>query len=283
VNTPSASGHKVWFVTGAATGIGFAVAKAALEAGDRVVATARNTGELVTLARSHGDTIRALPLDVTMPSQVEAVVAQAVAWGGRIDVLVNNAGYRVDGALEEQSEAQIDDQIAVNLTAAIRITRAVLPHMRAQRSGAIVQISSSAGQQGVAGFSLYTATKWGLEGFSESLALEVAPLGIGVTIVELGSFRTARRGVIEVEETIADYAETAGKARALRATRIGRQRGDPDRAAQEILALVKSQNPPLRVALGTDSYPQVVQAMTKRLTDLTALEEWSRRTDFDNA
>lgn len=283
MNTSSVSGRKVWFVTGAATGIGFAVAKAALEVGDRVVATARNTGELGTLARSHGDTMRVLPLDVTVPSQVEAAVAQAVAWGGRIDVLVNNAGYRVDGALEEQSEAQVDDQIAVNLTAAIRITRAVLPHMRAQRLGAIVQISSSAGQQGVAGFSLYTATKWGLEGFSESLALEVAPLGIGVTIVELGAFRTARRGVIEVEETIADYAETAGKARALRATRIGRQRGDPERAAQAILALVNTQNPPLRVALGTDSYPQVVQAMTKRLADLTALEEWSRRTDFDSA
>ena len=272
---------RIWLVTGGSTGIGHAVTETALRAGDRVVAVARDADALLPLQRLHGDALMTLRADLTQSAQIEDLVSKAIRAWGAIDVVLNSAGFRVDGALEEQSDEQIDRQIAVNLSGAIKLTRAVLPHMRRQRRGRFIHISSSAGQLGVAGFSLYTATKWGLEGFVESLALETVHLGIHATVVELGSFRTERKGVVEVSRQIDDYGASAGHARAARRSRIGIQRGDPARAAGVILELVDMDKPPLRVALGTDAFPQVTQAMEKRLADLRALEGMSHRTDFD--
>lgn len=277
----SAAAAQVWLVTGSSTGIGWAVVGAALEAGHRVVAASRRIGDLEALKQTHGDALLPVHVDLTQPAQVERMVARTVAAFQRIDVLVNSAGFRVDGALEEQSEAQIDEQVALNLTGALKLTRSVLPHMRRQRFGRILLISSLFGQMGAAGWSVYAATKWGVEGFAECLAVEVAHFGIHVTIVEPGSFRTERRGVIEVQVQIDEYAQTAGKARLARLSRVGKQRGDPTRAARVILKLAAADHPPFRVALGTDSFPQVTQAMAKRLADLTAVESLSRETDYE--
>lgn len=266
-----------WLVTGASSGFGRAIAEAALASGDAVVVTARDPAPLADLA-GH-DRVLALALDVTEPAQVTAVVAQAVATGG-IDVLVNNAGHGLLGALEELTVAQLRQVLEVNLMGAVAMTRAVLPHMRARRSGHIVQMSSVGGVVANPGHAAYGMAKFALEGVSEALAGEVAPLGIRVTLVEPGPFRTDFAGrSMAFADPIADYAGTpAGALRARFRNQNGVQPGDPVRAAEAIIATVCSEAAPLRLPLGQEAVDRIRAKLTAQLADIEACAELSLST-----
>ena len=207
---------------------------------------------LAELAARYPETCRTLPLDVTDAAQVKATVAEGAAAFGRLDVVVNNAGYGLIGAFEELGSEQIARNFSVNLFGALEVIRAVLPILRAQGSGHIVNISAAAVISNYAGFSIYGATKWALEGVSESLAAELKPLGIKVTIVQPGPFRTdfISRSLERAENPIADYDRTSGRFLRLLETMNGKQPGDPARAAEAIIAAVESSTPPLRLVLG---------------------------------
>jgi NAD(P)-dependent dehydrogenase (short-subunit alcohol dehydrogenase family) len=242
----------VWFITGCSTGFGRELARYTLARGYRVVVTARNLGEIADLAT--GDEARALilPLDVTKPDQIAAGVAAAEARFGRIDVLVNNAGIGYFGAVEESEDSEVRRMFEINFWGLANMTRAALPGMRARRSGHIVNISSMGGVRGAPAVGYYNATKFGLEGLSEALAQEAAPLGIKVLIVEPSGFRTdwAGRSANEAKQTIADYDPTAGaRLRQIRGY-SGTQPGDPVRAAAAIVQAVEAPDPPLRLMLG---------------------------------
>ncbi|MFC6880845.1 MULTISPECIES: oxidoreductase [Actinomadura] len=269
-----------WFITGASSGFGRAVAAAAAERGDRVLATARRASTLDGLVRRYPDRVRAAEVDVTDPGSVRAAVELAVADGGRIDVVVNNAGYAVLGALEELTDDQARRQVDVNLFGALTVTRAVLPVLRAQRGGHLLQMSSISGAQPWVGFSLYVATKHAVEGFSSSLAGEVAHLGIKVTIVEPGPFKTdffTRSMVRSLPSP--DYAESVGQTRAFMES-FTRQPGDPDRAAQAILAVVDDDKPPLRLPLGAYAVEEFRAEYRSRLNEIDAWEDLARGTDY---
>jgi NAD(P)-dependent dehydrogenase (short-subunit alcohol dehydrogenase family) len=241
----------VWFITGCSTGFGRALARYALGRGYRVVATARRPAEIADLAAGASNAL-ALQLDVTKPEEIAASVAAAQAEFGRIDVLVNNAGVGYFGSVEDSEESEIRRMFEINFWGLANMTRAVLPGMRARRSGHIVNISSMGGVRGAPAVGFYNATKFGLEGLSEALAQETAPLGIKVLIVEPSGFRTdwAGRSANETKTPIADYDSTAG----LRLRQIrgysGNQPGDPERAAAAIVEAVESPDPPLRLLLG---------------------------------
>lgn len=270
-----------WLITGASRGLGRTLASSVLQAGHRVAAAARDPRTLEDLARAHPGRCRPVRLDVTVPAEIDAAVAETLDAFGSLDVLVNNAGMGVEGAVEEVSDTQIEEQLATNLLAPIRLVRAVLPHMRASRRGHIVQISSAVGQAAVPALGLYQAAKWGLEGVSESLALEVAPLGIHVTIVEPGRFRTDFAGSSMARSTpMPWYDTTAGQARRARAASAGRQPGDPRRAAEAILQAVASPRPPLRLALGPDAVELIRTSLESRLRELERWEQLSKSTDF---
>ena len=237
---------KVWLVTGASGGFGRALCQAALDRGDEVIATARAPAALDDLRNA-----LILPLDVTEPASIRAAVRAGVERFGRIDVVANNAGYGHVGAIEELSEEELRRQYEVNLFGVINVTRAVLPQLRRQRSGHFVQMSSLNGVVGLAGGGHYAATKFAVEGLSESLAEEVAPLGIRVTIVEPGPYRTGFAGSgARFANAIDDYAPTAGAAREAIAALDGNQPGDPAEGARTIVACVHSPDPPLRLPLG---------------------------------
>jgi len=245
---------KVWFITGSSRGLGRNLAEAVLKSGDKLVATARNTAQLDDLVAQYGDQIYPVSLDVTDYEQVYRVVADAVSHFGRIDVLVNNAGFGIIGAAEAYNDEQVRSQLETNLYAPIQITRAVLPYMRKQRSGRILQISSVGGRVGNAGLSMYQAAKFGLSGFTEALAKEVKPLGILVTSVEPGGFRTDWAGdsmsyapkVEGYEQTVdarADYL-SSGKFIPV---------GDPEKAAKVMVDLVEHPEPPIHLILGSEA------------------------------
>ncbi|WP_316519841.1 SDR family NAD(P)-dependent oxidoreductase [Kitasatospora brasiliensis] len=253
---------KVWFVTGSSRGLGRAFVEAALSRGDRVAATARDTGRLAGLAAAHGDTMLPLPLDVADRDAVHHAVHRAHRHFGRLDVLVNNAGYGLSGAVEELTEEQLRDQLDTNLFGPLRVVQAALPLLRAQGSGHIVQISSVAG---VAAFPLgggYCASKWALEGLSEALAQEVAGFGVKVTVVEPGSYATdAIASAVQAKEdphydglraAFAAHAETLDV-------------GDPAAAGRALLRLVDAERPPLRVFFGTQGRPMLRQVYADRL------------------
>jgi len=261
----------VWFITGANTGFGAALAHQALLSGARVVATARNAEQIVLDAEP--GKVLTTHLDVTDNDAVGDAVALAINRFGRIDVVVNNAGHGLVGALEELSEEQIDEVLAVNLLGAMRVTRAVLPTMRAQRSGTIVQMSSVGGVVGNPGHSIYATSKFALEGMSEALAGEVAPLGIRVLIVEPGPFRTEFAGrSMTFADAIADYANTpAGSLRARFRDQDGVQPNDPARAATIIVQAVRDGSAPLRLPLG----PEAISRIRAKLSDqLNELDRW---------
>jgi NAD(P)-dependent dehydrogenase (short-subunit alcohol dehydrogenase family) len=242
----------VWFITGCSTGFGRALARYTLERGYRVVVTARRPAEIADLAAGHEANALALELDVTKPGDIAAAVAAAHAKFGQIDVLVNNAGIGYFGAIEESEDAEVRRMFEINFWGLANMTRAVLPGMRARRSGHIVNISSLAGVRGVPAVGYYNATKFALEGFSESLALEAAPLGVKVLIVEPSGFRTdwAGRSANQAPHPIADYDSTAGeRLRQIRGA-SGKQPGDPVRAAATIVKAVEAAEPPLRLMLG---------------------------------
>lgn len=246
-----AADNPVWFITGCSTGFGRELAREVLGRGFHCVATARDPSQVQDLV-SDADRALALKLDVTDPAQVEAAVGAAEARFGRLDVVVNNAGIGYFGAIEDSDEAEVRRMFEINVWGLSAVTRAVLPGMRARRSGHIVNISSIGGLRAFPGVGYYNATKFAVEGLSESLAAEVAPLGIKVTIVEPSGFRTdwAGRSADEAPRTVPDYAPTAGKNQAAIRSYSGRQAGDPVRAVAAIVRAVESSNPPLRLLLG---------------------------------
>ena len=273
--------QKVWFITGSSTGFGRELVEALLAQGQKVIATARKPEKLKVLKMEYPDLLGTLELDVTNPEQVRSAVSQAVDCFGGIDVLVNNAGYGLQSAVEEATDAQIRDQFEVNLFGALDVMRAVLPVMREQRSGHIMNVSSVGGFSGFASFGIYNGTKFGLEGVSEALALETEHLGIKVTIIEPGAFRTdwAGRSMIK-SAPIADYHETSGAIRQWISDIDGNQQGDPALGARAIIKAGLSENPPLRLVLGKDALDRIRQKIYTMSDELNRWEEVSVNTAF---
>ncbi|MFJ1991817.1 oxidoreductase [Streptomyces asiaticus] len=271
---------KVWLVTGANSGFGRAITEAAVAAGDVVVATARRVDALSDLVAAHPDQVEALTLDVTDIAGIEATVRDVVSRHGRVDVLVNNAGRGHVGAAEETTDAELRSLFDLHVFGPAALVRAVLPAMRARRSGAIVQMSSMGGQMSFAGFSAYSATKFALEGFSEALVEEVRPLGIKVLIVEPGAFRTSLMDNTGASEEIADYAETVGPTRRMTRTAGGAEPGDPARAAAAILAALNAEPTPLRLPLGSDAVDAVLTHLDAIRSDVTTWEKTARDTAY---
>jgi NAD(P)-dependent dehydrogenase (short-subunit alcohol dehydrogenase family) len=249
---------RVWLITGASSGFGRAIAEAAVAAGDVVVAAARRVAGLDDLVAAHPGQVEAIRLDVTDGAGIEATVRDVVARHGRIDVLVNNAGRTHVGAAEETTDAELRSLFDVHVFGPAALVRAVLPHMRQRRAGAIVQMSSVGGQMSFAGFAAYSGSKFALEGMSEALADEVRPLGITVLIVEPGAFRTSLFAAGGSSEPIADYADTVGPTRRMVETGDGTQPGDPAKAAAAILAALDAEETPLRLPLGDDAVDAIV-------------------------
>ncbi|MEO6873360.1 MAG: oxidoreductase [Opitutaceae bacterium] len=264
----------VWLITGCSSGLGRALATRALAHGHRVVATARHPESLTDLAAAYPEHCRTHALDVTDPAQINATVAAANADFGQLDVIVNNAGYGLLGALEELGEEQISRNFETNFFGSIRVIRAALPILRAQGRGHFVNISAAAVIGNYPGFSIYGATKWALEGMSEALAAEIRPFGLKVTLVQPGPFRTAFVGpALEyASHPIAGYEGTSGKFRTAIEKMAGAQPGDPDRAADAILAAVAAERPPLRLVLGAYATDKARRKLT---TAARELETWS--------
>jgi NAD(P)-dependent dehydrogenase (short-subunit alcohol dehydrogenase family) len=269
---------KVWLITGANSGFGRAITEAAVAAGDVVVATARRPETLDDLVAAYPDQVEALRLDVTDAAAIEAAVRDVAGRHGRIDVLVNNAGRSHVGAAEETTDAELRSLFEVHVFGPAALTRAVLPHMRERRSGAIVQLSSVGGRMSFAGFAAYSATKFALEGMSEALADEVRPLGIKVLIVEPGSFRTGLFASISASAQIEDYAATVGPTRQMAKTGDGTQPGDPAKAAAAIIAALDDADTPLHLALGDDSVDAILASLDKVRADITTWEKVGRGT-----
>ncbi len=270
---------RIWLITGSSSGFGRHLAQAALQRGDRVVATARRAETLDDLVASAPDRVLPLPLDVTRAEQIEAAVAAAIGRFGRIDVLVNNAGYGSVGAVEEIDLADLRVLMETMFFGAVALTQAVLPYMRAQGSGSIVQMSSMGGQLAGPGFGAYCSAKFALEGLSSALTEEVGPLGVRVLIVEPGSFRTEfGGGRLHRSREIDAYAGTVGPTRAYIDSMDGTQPGDPRRAAEAVLVALDAPNPPLRLALGADAVEAIRAEQVRRRADLDAWEKLSRDT-----
>lgn len=261
----------VWFITGCSTGFGRHLATAVLKHGWRAVVSARDTASIEDLARAHPDKVLALPVDVTDAGQIAAAVESAEARFGRIDVLVNNAGYGYLAAIEEGEDAPVRAMFDTNVFGLVAMTKAVLPGMRARRTGTIVNLSSIGGLTSFAATGYYHATKFAVEGLSASLALEVEPLGLHVIVVEPGPFRTdfAGRSIGQSRTVIDDYAATAGERRKQTAARSGKQVGDPVRAAEAMIAAVTADKPPHHLLLG------------KPALDLARAKLEAMRADFD--
>ena len=277
-----ASDTPVWFISGCSTGFGRELAKLVLARGWRAVVTARDAGRVADLAEGAEDRALALSLDVTERAQIDDAVAQAKAKFGRIDVLVNNAGYGYQASVEEGVESEIRAQFDANVFGLFALTRTVLPIMRGQKSGNIINITSVAGQVGFPGSGYYAASKHAVEGWSDALLAEVKPLGIDVTCVEPGPFRTdwAGRSLKQTPVKIADYAETAGKR--LDGTRevSGTQAGDPVRAGEAMIALTEDANPPRHLVLGAWGYDAVTTKLAARLKEIEAHKADSLGADF---
>jgi len=246
------AGSRVWFITGCSTGFGLLLAHEVLKRGERVIATARDASKLDDLQTLYPDTARTFKLDVTKPDEIESVARVALTAFGHVDVLVNNAGYGVNGAIEEVSEDEFEPMFQTNLYGLIRVTKAFLPHFRERRSGHIFNFSSIGGLIGGAGWGFYSATKFAVEGLSEALAAEMKPLGVHVTIIEPGPFRTdflGRSGKLAAKE-FPEYKDTAGKAREYLKTNAGKQPGDPQKAIEAVITVADSPEPPVHLILG---------------------------------
>lgn len=272
----------VWFITGCSTGFGRELAKILLDSSYPVVVTARDPGKVADLAASRPQNALALKLDVNKPDEIAAAVEAAQKKFGRIDVLVNNAGYGYLSAIEEGDDAEIRAQFDTNFFGLAAMTRAVLPLMRRQESGTIVNISSMAGVSGFPGVGYYNASKFAVEGLSEALAKEAAPLGIKVLIVEPGPFRTdwAGRSLRAPEEPIEAYRDTAVARREGIRGYSGAQPGDPVRAAKAIIAAVESPDAPLHLALGAIAYNMINEKLDAFRSDLLANRDISLGADY---
>ncbi|GCE07123.1 oxidoreductase [Dictyobacter aurantiacus] len=272
---------KIWMITGSSRGFGRSLAEAVLAQGDSLLATARRPEQLTDLVERYPGRIRTMALDVTNAEQARAAVETAVESFGRLDVVVNNAGYANVASIEEASEEDWRTQIETNLWGVIHVTRAALPVLRKQRSGHIVQFSSVGGRTGVPGLGAYQVAKWGVEGFSETLMREVAPLGIKVTIIEPGGFRTDWAGSsMNISEPGPDYQQTIGQMVEYRRVRAGQEPGDPARAAQAIIAAINEPEPPFRLLLGKDAVHLVRQIEQANLAEIERWEHLSSSTDF---
>lgn len=273
---------KTWFITGASRGFGALVSERALAQGDAVVATARNRQAIVDRFGDHPNLL-AVGLDVTNEDQAVAVASAAIDRFGRIDVLLNNAGFGLMGAIEEATAAEIEAVYRTNVFGLLNVTRAILPHLRRQRAGRILNISSIGGYRGGPGFGVYASTKFAVEGLSESLHAELAPLGVHVTVVEPGYFRTDFLDAASLSVSparISDYDETAGRVRAIAVGLSHNQPGDPSKLADVLIAFADTPNPPVRLPLGSDT---VAAIEAKHLSDAAILAEWrsvSVSTDF---
>lgn len=275
---------KIWFITGSARGIGAEVAKAALAAGDRVVATGRKLDQLQAVYADYGDRVLTVALDVADEAQAVAAVQAAVDRFGRIDVLVNNAGFGQLGLFEEIEAADVERQFATNVFGLFHVTRAVLPVMRRQRSGRILNLSSIGGVLGFAGASVYCAAKFAVEGFSDSLAPEVTPFGIHVTVVEPGFFRTdfldgssVRYGSKRIE----DYAAHSADMRSSYDGYSHKQPGDPAKLAAAMIELAGTSEPPRHFLAGSDAVEMANGVIDRRRAEIAAWRDRSVGTDFE--
>jgi NAD(P)-dependent dehydrogenase (short-subunit alcohol dehydrogenase family) len=272
---------QVWIITGSSRGLGRAFTEAVLEAGCNVAATARNVNDLADLRRRYGARVLPLALDVTDEAQAHQAVEATITTFGKLDVLVNNAGYGNVAPIEDTSIEEFRAQIETNLFGVIILTKAVLPHFREQGSGHFIQVTSIAGRIGPIGRAPYAAAKWGVEGFSETLAKEVAPFGLKVTIVEPGGFRTDFAGSsTTLREGRPEYDATVGKTVRFQREFNGNQPGDPARAATALLRLVSEENPPLRIVLGSDAYSSAERNDLAKLEMARAWKDLSFSTDF---
>lgn len=271
-----------WLITGCSTGLGRALAEEVLKAGHSAVITARDSDSIADLAEAYPETSLSLPLDVRFADQIHTTVDAANDRFGGVDVLVNNAGYGYRAAVEEGEFDEIKQMFETNYFGAVSMINAVLPSMRERSSGTIINISSIGAQQSLAGSGFYTATKAALESTTESLRQEVEPLGIRVAIVQPGGFRTdfAGRSLHQSAEAMDVYADTAGKRRKENDTVDGRQAGDPARAAQAIITLAETPQPPLRLVLGRDALNVAEIDLNQQLDDLMGWESVSLSTDF---
>jgi len=272
---------RTWLVTGCSRGFGRALAEAVLGAGDNLLATARDPAMLEGLGIGRPGRLATAPLDVTDEGQAAAAVQAAIDAFGSLDVLVNNAGYGDIGSVEDTPVASFRRQIETNLFGTIIMTKAAIPHMRERRKGHIVQFSSVGGRLGAPGRAAYSAAKWGVEGFSEVLAQEMKLVGVKVSIVEPGGFRTDFAGPsTTLDGGRAEYDEVVGKAARTQAAYHGRQPGDPHRGAAAILKLVAMENPPLRLPLGSDAVAAIALSDQKRLDELERWRPLSLSSDF---
>lgn len=272
----------VWLITGCSTGFGRELAQQAIARGFNVVVTARDAQKVADLVEGHEQHALALALDVTDSATIDRAVQTALETFGAIDVLVNNAGYGYQSSVEEGVEAEIRAQFDANVFGLFAMTRAVLPAMRQARSGHIINITSVAGLIGFPGSGYYAASKHAVEGWSDALAAEGAPLGIKVTCVEPGPFRTdwAGRSLHQTENCLADYAETAGARMKNTAGYSGKQPGDPARAAAAMIAISEEENPPRHLVMGAFGFEAVTGKLRERLAQIEAWKETTLGTDF---
>jgi NAD(P)-dependent dehydrogenase (short-subunit alcohol dehydrogenase family) len=273
--------QRTWFITGSNSGFGRIITEQLLARGDRVAATARNIAALDDVKAQYGDRLWTAKLDVTDTPQLRAVVESAFSDLGTVDVIVSNAGYGLFGAAEELTDEQIEQQIGTNLTGPIQLLRAVVPHLRAQGGGRIIQVSTYGGQATNPGASLYHASKWGVEGFMEGNARDLAPFGIGVTIVEPGSAATGFRvGSSQLPEPLAAYDGTpAAMSRGIQNPALPSV-SDPAKVAAAIIASVDVEPAPLRLVTGSDSQRYVRDALRERLADIESQEASAAMTDL---
>ncbi len=265
---------KTWLITGASSGLGLEMTQQLLDKGHRVVATTRRVGTLTKLAQEYGGRLDIVELDLVEPRSIDSAVKGSFQRQDRIDVIVSNAGYGLFGAAEELTNEEIDRQIATNLVGSIHLIRAALPHLRRQGGGRIVQVSSEGGQIAYPGFSLYHATKWGIEGFVEAVAQEVAPFGVDFIIAEPGPTGTNFGANLVLAETMDVYDDTpAGAVRRAITDGSFEIKGDAARTVAAIISAAESEKPPLRLALGSTAYSSISQALSTRLSALEAQRE----------
>lgn len=274
---------KVWLITGSSRGLGAAIAKAAVEAGHRVAATARRTEQLAPLVEAYPDRVRAIALDVTDAAAAHAAVEETVGAFGRLDVVVNNAGYADIASIEDGSDEDLRAQFETNFFGLVNVTRAALPILRRQREGRFIQLSSIGGRKGTPGLSAYQSAKFAVEGFSEVLALETRPLGIRVTIVEPGGFRTDFAGPssMRIHPVQADYEPTVGFFARHFAEHAEDASGDPARGAQAILHVAEAPDPPLRLLLGTDAIFLARKVAAERAAEDEKWRSLGASTDYE--
>jgi NAD(P)-dependent dehydrogenase (short-subunit alcohol dehydrogenase family) len=270
---------RVWLITGCSAGFGREIALAALAAGDQVMATARRPETLAGLASIGGDRVSTTALDVTDPASIDAAVKATLAAFGRVDVLVNNAGYSMLGAVEETSMEQLRAIMEVNFFGTVAVTKAVVPVLREQGRGTVVQMSSLGGRLTFPGMGAYDATKHAIEALSEALSTELAPLGVRVLLVEPGMFRTSMSSSLVVADENPAYAASSGGLRRMVAEVVGNEPGDPAKGAAAIVEVLAAEDPPLRLVLGSDALDMLRAHHESLLADMTTWETLSRSTD----